>query len=56
MQTDIWKGKLALYDKLVATNLKFEQKGKTVPYIFANGYMFSILNKDGKFAIQCNVH
>jgi len=48
----MWKEKLALYDKLVELSPEFERKGKTVPYTSANGYMFSLLNKDGEFGIR----
>ncbi|MDH3652111.1 MAG: hypothetical protein OEQ53_20660 [Saprospiraceae bacterium] len=48
----MWKKKLERYDKLVETNPKFERKGKTVPYTSANGYMFSLLNKDGELGIR----
>lgn len=48
----MWEEKLAFYDKLVDTNPNFERKGKTVPYTSANGYMFSILNKDGEIGIR----
>lgn len=44
--------KLALYDKLVATNPKVERKGATVPYTSLNGHMFSYLSKDGKLALR----
>lgn len=47
-----WKETLAFYDKLVAENPNFERKGKTVPYTSANGYMFSLMNKDGEFGIR----
>ncbi|MEM9023475.1 MAG: hypothetical protein AAGB22_07020 [Bacteroidota bacterium] len=43
---------LEFYDKLVATNDQFPRKGKTVPYTSANGYMFSMLNKDGELGIR----
>jgi hypothetical protein len=48
----MWKDKLELYDKLVAKCLRFDRKGKTVPYTSANGHMFSILNKDGQIGIR----
>lgn len=48
----MWKEKLALYDKLVDKCPRFERKGKTMPYTSANGYMFSLLNKDGEFGIR----
>ncbi len=43
---------LALYDALVAENPNFERKGKTMPYTSANGYMFSLLNKEDQFGIR----
>ena len=47
-----WNKKLAIYDKLVAKCPRFERKGKTMPYTSANGYMFSLLNKDGEIGIR----
>jgi hypothetical protein len=44
--------KIALYDKLVATNPKVERKGATVPYTSLNGHMFSYLSKEGKLALR----
>jgi hypothetical protein len=44
--------KLALYDKLVATNPAVERKGAAVPYTSLNGNMFSYLSKDGKLALR----
>ena len=48
----MWKEKLKTYDQLVAKCPRFERKGKSVPYTSANGYMFSILNKDGELGIR----
>ena len=48
----MYEEKLAFYDKLIATNDKFERKGKTMPYTSANGYMFSLLNKAGEIGIR----
>ena len=48
----MWKDKLAQYDKLIAACTDFERKGKTMPYTSANGYMFSLLNKDGETGIR----
>ncbi|MBD80141.1 MAG: hypothetical protein CL840_14605 [Crocinitomicaceae bacterium] len=31
---------------------EFKRKGKTVPYTSANGYMFSLLNKEGKIGFR----
>ena len=44
--------KLALYEKLVATNPSVERKGATVPYTSLNGHMFSYLSKQGKLALR----
>ena len=41
-----------VYDELVAKCSRFKRKGKTVPYTSANGYMFSLLNKDGEIGIR----
>ena len=48
----MWEEKVALYDQLVDKCPRFERKGKTVPYTSANGYMFSIVNKDGELGIR----
>ncbi|HSR52946.1 MAG TPA: hypothetical protein VLV83_19160 [Acidobacteriota bacterium] len=48
----MWKERLEIYDKLVAKCPRFERKGKTVPNTSANGYMFSMLNKDGELGIR----
>ena len=44
--------KLALFEKLAATNPNVELKGATVPYTSLNGHMFSYLSKDGKLALR----
>jgi hypothetical protein len=44
--------KLALCEKLVATNPKVERRGDTVPYTSLNGHMFSYLSKEGKVALR----
>ncbi len=44
--------KLALYEKLVATNPKVERKGAAVPYTSVNGNMFSYLSKEGKLELR----
>jgi len=41
-----------LYDQLVDKCPGFERKGKNNPYTSANGYMFSMLNKEGQFGIR----
>lgn len=39
--------RLAMYERLIATNPRIERKGDTMPYTSLNGHMFSVLNKDG---------
>lgn len=46
------KDKLEIYDKLVGKCSRFERKGKTMPYTSANGYMFSLFNKDNEIGIR----
>ncbi len=48
----MWEQRLEMYDKLVAKCPDFERKGKTMPHTSANGYMFSLLNKDGELGIR----
>ena len=49
---NMWKEQLKIYDEIIDKCPRFERKGKTVPYTSANGYMFSILNKDGELGIR----
>jgi hypothetical protein len=44
--------KLALYDKLIATNPKIERKGAANPYTSMNGHMFSYMNPSGSLALR----
>ncbi len=44
--------KLKIYDELVAKCPRFKRKGKTMPYTSANGYMFSLFNKDNEIGIR----
>lgn len=44
--------KLALYEKLVATNPRVERKGAATPYTSRGGHMFSFLTKEGKLALR----
>ena len=44
--------KLALYEKLVATNPRVERKGATMPYTSFNGHMFSFLTNAGQVALR----
>ena len=44
--------KLALYEKLVATDPEVERKGATMPYTSLNGHMFSFLTKGGTLALR----
>jgi TfoX/Sxy family transcriptional regulator of competence genes len=43
--------KIALYDKLIATNPKIERKGAANPYTSLNGNMFTLLHS-GSLAIR----
>lgn len=51
-QTYPYPDKLALYEKLVATNPNLARQGATVPYTSINGNMSSYLSKDGKLALR----
>lgn len=42
----MWEEKLKVYDALVAKCPRFKRKRKTMPYTSANGYMFSLFNRD----------
>ncbi|HTE47272.1 MAG TPA: hypothetical protein VK636_18625 [Gemmatimonadaceae bacterium] len=44
--------KVALYEKLVATNPRVERKGAALPYTSLKGNMFSLLNKDGVLILR----
>ena len=44
--------KLALYDKLLATDPSIERKGATIPYTSANGKMFTYLTPTGDFRLR----
>src|SRR5258706_16065310 len=47
-----YAARLALYEKLVATNPKVERKGATMPYTSLNGHMFSLLTREGWLALR----
>jgi len=44
--------KLALFEKLVASNPGVERKGATHPYTSLNGHMFSCLHPAGSLALR----
>ena len=48
----MYKEQLDRYDRLVGQCSRFVRKGKTMPYTSANGYMFSLLNKDAEIGIR----
>ncbi len=48
----MWKEKLKIYDQLVNKCSRFERKGKSMPYTSANGYMFSLFNKNCEIGIR----
>ena len=43
-QPNLPPDKIALYDKLIATNPKIERKGASNPYTSLNGHMFWFLS------------
>lgn len=44
--------KLALYEKLIATDPTIERKGATVPYTSTNGKMFTYLSPTGELRLR----
>ncbi len=44
--------KLALYEKLLATNPRVERKGAASAYTSLNGHMFSFMTKTGTLALR----
>jgi hypothetical protein len=44
--------KVALFEKLVATNPEVERKGAANPYTSRNGHMFSLLTPDGTLILR----
>ena len=47
-----WDKALERYDSLVEECERFDRKGKSMIYTSANGYMFSLLNKDAEMGIR----
>ena len=47
-----WEEALKRYDALVDKCDRFDRKGKSMIYTSANGYMFSLLNKEGEMGIR----
>jgi hypothetical protein len=45
-------GKMALYDKLIATQPKIERKGAMNPYTSLNGNMFTLFLPPGRLAMR----
>ncbi|WP_323788561.1 hypothetical protein [Psychroserpens sp.] len=48
----MYKERLEIYDQIVDKCPRFDRKGKTMPYTSANGYMFSLLNKDAELGFR----
>lgn len=48
----MWEEKLKIYDQLIEKCPRFKRKGKTMPYTSANGYMFSLFNKNCEIGIR----
>jgi hypothetical protein len=44
--------KLALYEKLIATDPSIERKGATIPYTSSNGKMFTYLSPSGELRLR----
>jgi TfoX/Sxy family transcriptional regulator of competence genes len=44
--------KLAVYERIIASNPEVERKGDTIPYTSLNGNMFSLLGKDGSLGFR----
>ena len=51
-KNDIPPEKLALYEKLIATNPRIERKGATNPYTSLNGHMFTHMDPSGSLGIR----
>ena len=45
-------GKLALYEKLIATHPHIERKGDVHPYTSLNGHMFTYLDQTGVMGLR----
>lgn len=50
--TSVPPDKLALYEKLVATNHAVERKGAAMPYTSVGGHMFSFMTPAGTLALR----
>lgn len=48
----MWEDQLKFYDSIVAQCPDFERKGKKMIYTSANGYMFTLLNKEAEIGIR----
>ncbi|WP_299335493.1 hypothetical protein [uncultured Psychroserpens sp.] len=48
----MWEDQLKFYDSIVEQCPDFERKGKKMIYTSANGYMFTLLNKDAEIGIR----
>lgn len=48
----MWEKQLKLYDSIVEQCPDFERKGKKTIYTSANGYMFTLLNKEAEIGIR----
>ena len=48
----MWEERLKIYDSIVDLCPRFERKGKKMIYTSANGYMFTLLNKNAEIGIR----
>ncbi len=51
-KSEIPAEKLALYERLIATNPKIERKGDVQPYTSVNGHMFTHLDQTGTLGMR----
>lgn len=51
-ERDMSKHSIEVYDAIIALHPDIERKGKNMLYTSANGYMFSMVNKDGEIGIR----
>ncbi len=50
--SEIYKGNLEQFEKLIKSIPDLERKGKTMPYTSVNGHMFSFLDKEGQLSVR----
>jgi len=48
----MWEDQLKFYDSIVEQCSEFDRKGKKMIYTSANGYMFTLLNKETEIGVR----